>query len=452
MTVNRTEEFLGALNRFRRIDTPVHVMDKLKMLFLDYIGVALGGAGAQKEYIDRMLEDTFECPEATIIGTDKRVSIEKAIFFNGLVGHALDFDDGVNRGIIHLGSPVFSALLPFMEKGVITGKELLDAAVLGYETSYTLAVSIQPDHKKAGYHATGTCGTVGVAVAIADALGFNEEQRENAFKIAVLSSTGVLKVLEDGSQLKPYNVAKAAAMGYTAAMMAKGGFKGPDDVLGGNNGFLKMMTGRDDIVIAPFMVDGTYSIEKAYIKPYAACRYCHPSIEAAINIAGGNDIDADNIEKVEIKTYSLAVKNHDHTDIKGSGSGKMSIPYGFAVGFLTGKADMQKYESEYLEDRQVLELTGKTKVMEDEKCTELFPAKTLAEIKIICKDGTIYEDAVEHPKGEPENPMTLTEVKEKFISLSSANEVVVPEVNEIADIIFDFEKRYDKLYEAIGRH
>lgn len=448
MTVNKTEFFLKQLENFRRTQTPEHVKEKLKLLLLDYIGVAIGGAGMQKDAIARMLAGTFPCPEATIIGTEYKVSLEKAIFFNGLVGHALDFDDGVNRGIIHLGSPVFSALLPFLEKGDITGEEFLDAAVVGYETSYTLAVSIQPDHKRAGYHATGTCGTVGVAMALAEAWKFDDLQRENAFKIAVLSSTGVLKVLEDGSQLKPYNVAKAAVMGYTAAMMAKGGFQGPDDVLGGHHGFLEMMTGKSDLSLAPFMVDGTYSIEKAYIKPYAACRYCHPSIEAAINMAKNNEIKPDHIERVEIKTYSLAVKNHDHTEIQGAGSGKMSIPYGFAAGFITGRADMRQYEPEYLEDRDILALTRKVRVMEDEKCTELFPYKTLAEVKVICRDGAVYDEAVEHPKGEPENPMSLQEVKEKATALAATNGVSAEQMDRIAEIVLNFESRYRELVEG----
>ena len=45
-----------------------------------------------------------------VIGIDKRLSMESAIFFNGLNAHALDFDDGTNMGIIHLVH--YSALLP----------------------------------------------------------------------------------------------------------------------------------------------------------------------------------------------------------------------------------------------------------------------------------------------------------------------------------------------------
>lgn len=48
-----------------------------------------------------------ETGEFNTIGTGKRLSLKEAVFLNGLNAHALDFDDGTNSGIIHLGSPIF---------------------------------------------------------------------------------------------------------------------------------------------------------------------------------------------------------------------------------------------------------------------------------------------------------------------------------------------------------
>ena len=110
------------------------------------------------------------------IGVGKMV-LKEAVFLNGLNGHALDFDDGTNSGIIHLGSPIFSLLLPLAERYDIEIDKLLKAAVIGYETSYTMAVSIQPGHKALGFHATGTCGVLGAAIAASYMLGFSEEER-----------------------------------------------------------------------------------------------------------------------------------------------------------------------------------------------------------------------------------------------------------------------------------
>mgnify|MGYP000040148715 CR=1 FL=1 len=158
------------------------------------------------------------------------------------------FDDGTNSGIIHLGSPIFSLLLPLAQRYDIKLEEMLKAAVIGYEVSYTMAVSIQPGHKAMGYHATGTCGTLGAALAASYMLGFSNEERFQAFACACVAASGMLKVLDDGSELKPYNVAKTALLSLTAIQMAKAGFKGhpnPSEV----EGFFKMMTGKEEVVL-----------------------------------------------------------------------------------------------------------------------------------------------------------------------------------------------------------
>ena len=154
--------------------------------------------------------------EFRAIGTSKNVTLKEAVFLNGLNGHALDFDDGTNSGIIHLGSPIFSLLIPLAQRYKISVEDMLKAAIIGYEASYTMAVSIQPEHKARGYHATGTCGTLGATIAASYMLGFSEEERFQSFAAACVSASGMLKVLDDGSELKPYNVAKTALLSLSA--------------------------------------------------------------------------------------------------------------------------------------------------------------------------------------------------------------------------------------------
>ena len=206
----------------------------------------------------------------------------------------LGFDDGTNSGIIHLGSPIFSLLIPLSQRYRVRVADLLKAAVLGYETSYTMAVSIQPGHKAMGYHATGTCGTLGAAVAAGYLLDF-EEERFQTFSAACMAASGMSKALDEGSELKPYNVAKTALLSLTALQMAKSGFQGPADPLGGR-GFLRMMTGKENIELKPLLLHGTYAVMKSYTKPDASCRYTHPAVEAAIRLpksgpAGGDRTD-----------------------------------------------------------------------------------------------------------------------------------------------------------------
>lgn len=447
--MNRIDEFLDMMVQVAEKPIPEHVLYRTKLALLDYIGVTLAGRREHGIKADRLADSFCGGGQIRPIGMDAAMSMNDAAFLNGLNGHALDFDDGTNAGIIHLGSPLFSVLLPLAQKYRFSGSDLLKAAVLGYETSFTMARTIQPAHKQRGYHATGTCGLLGIALAGSQVLGLNEKQRKDALSTAAVSATGSLKVLEDASQLKPYNVGKTAMLGVTALQMAMAGFDTADDAFSGIAGFLTQMYGTDDVEFVPALLGGTYAVEKAYIKPYAACRYTHPSIDIAKDLRSQFPDLADRVESVQIKTYSLAVKKHDHTDIKGAASAKMSIPYNFAVTYVLGKTGMDAFTPEALSDLRVQALTKKIRVQEDDAMTAAFPKKTIATVEMVLSDGRVLQGESVLPKGEPENPLSLDEVIEKFTSLALYGGKTPEQAAVIADAVLHVEDRLDELCRLI---
>ena len=393
---------------------PPAVMARARQSLLDYLAVTCACAAFQRDKLERYFD--FAAPEPGAfrgIGTGKDLALKEAVFLNGLNAHALDFDDGTNSSIIHLGSPIFSLLLPLSQRYDVSTENLLRAAIVGYEASYTMAVSIQPGHKAMGYHATGTCGTLGAAIAASYMLGFTPEERLQAFACASVAASGMLKVLDDGSELKPYNVAKTALLALTALQLAKAGFHGHSDLLGGR-GFLKMMTGREDVVLKPVLLGGTYAIMKSYTKPYASCRYTHPAVEAAIHLR--EKVKPEDVERIEIHTYDLAVSGHDHSEIPGSYSAKMSIPYATAAGLIYGKAGLQEFSEEAVKDPICLDLTSKVHVTPDDELSAVFPDIQAAVVTIRTHDQA-YTDRVDFPKGEPENPLTDEEFRMRYDGL-----------------------------------
>ncbi|MDR4076137.1 MmgE/PrpD family protein [Eubacterium callanderi] len=415
--MNISKKFLNSIKSISKKKIPEAVMVRAKQSLLDYFAVTSAGVKFQEEKINHYF--TFAIPENGDfigIGINKRLALKEAVFLNGLNSHALDFDDGTNSGIIHLGSPIFSLLLPLAQRYDMKIDDMLKAAIIGYEASYTMAVSIQPGHKVLGYHATGTCGVLGAAIAASYMLDFTEAERFQVFATACVSATGMLKVLDDGSELKPYNVAKAALLALTSIQMAKAGFKGHPDPLGGNRGYLKMMTGKEDVELKPVLLNGTYAIQKSYTKPYASCRYTHPSVEAAILLRNKYGLTAEEVERIDIKTYSLAVAGHDHTDIPGSYSAKMSIPYSTAAGLIYGRAGLQEFSEEKVKNSSILELTKKVHVVSDKELSDVFPGIQAAIVEITTKNGIISK-RVDFPKGEPENPLSDEEFRLRYDEL-----------------------------------
>lgn len=417
--MNISQAFFAAIDNVAKQNIPGKVMARAKRSLLDYLAVTCAGAAFQKQKVEKYF--AFAEPEEgayKAIGTGRSLVLKEAVFLNGLNAHALDFDDGTNSGIIHLGSPIFSLLIPLAQRYGKSIDEMLRAAVIGYEASYTMAVSIQPKHKALGFHATGTCGMLGATLAAAYMLEFTEEERYQAFATACVAASGMLKVLDDGSELKPYNVAKTALLSLTSLQLAKSGFKGHNDPLGGYRGFLKMMSGDEHTEIKPCLLNGTYAIMKSYTKPYASCRYTHPPIEAAIHLRNQYGIKPEQVEHIKVETYDLAVSGHDHTDIKGAYSAKMSTPYSTAVALAYGKAGLQEFEKGVLDDKAILELTKKVEVVADEELSKIFPDKQSAVLTISTPKGS-FSERVDFPKGEPENPLTDQEFYDRYEALMS---------------------------------
>ena len=143
--MNESIRFLKNLDQVQKRPIPQKVKDRIKQSLIDYLAVCAAGAVYQKQKIDRYIN--FAMPEKgefTAIGTLKKIALKEAVFLNGLNSHALDFDDGTNSGIIHLGSPIFSLLLPLAERYDLKVEDMLKAAVIGYEAYYGCFYSAGP--------------------------------------------------------------------------------------------------------------------------------------------------------------------------------------------------------------------------------------------------------------------------------------------------------------------
>lgn len=413
-----TDIFIDRLCSIRFEDISAAAIDKLKVCLADTVGVALAGA---KDLADKesdllgLLDDGSEV--VSPIGMDRKTSLANAIFINGLSSHFLELDDGVRYGVVHPSAPMFSALIPIAKVKKVSWENFVLGAVCGYETSIRIASAMQPSHYSRGYHPTATCCTLGTAVAIAIMLGYSRDEVKDAFSAATISSYGTLKVLEDVSQLKPYNCAKAALMGYYSAMMAKAGFAGPSEPLEGSTGFISMMCDQFNEEILVGDRDFLY-VEKIYLKPYASCRHTHPEIEAAQYIRS-QGVDPHDVEEILVSTYKGVIGKHDGTDIYGESSARMSIPYSVAISLCTGKAGIEEFSEPFVNDDFILGLTRKVKVVGDEELSKLVPEKRCAVVTVKTKDGNCYSHKVEYPKGEPENPLTPEELYSKFASMTS---------------------------------
>lgn len=383
-----------------------------------------------------------------MLGYDRKALLQVATLLNGLSSHTAELDDGIISGIIHPGAPVFTALLAVAEQRNIDFEHFCKGVVAGYEASTRMANAIQPSHKKKGYHASATCGMLGVTVGVAVMLDYSFWNLKNAFSAAVATTHGTLKVLEDNSELKPYNVAMAAKDGIEAAFVGSL-FNGPVDPLEGYAGFLAQATDEVDYDKLFQGLNGKYCIEDVYTKPYAACRYCHPSIENVLKLQSETNINPDDIERIDIRTYSLAVDKHDNTTVGNVSAAKMSIPFATAVTFCKGSASVDAYSDDTVNDPSVNSLMRKVHVAADEDFSQAFPKLSIATMKVTTTDGHVFESKTDLPKGEAVNPMTDEELADKFISLACWSGLNEEKAKKIAEDILTHDINIKALIEHL---
>lgn len=448
---NITDVYVERLYELSKQPLADEIVEQAKMCLVDYLGCVYSGVLPCKEKTDVILrESSVVGGNVPIIGRTERTSLQTAALLNGIHSHAQELDDGNRYAITHAGVAIFSALFPMAMMYKVDGTKFINAIVIGYEAALCLAAAIQPGHKLKGYHATGTCGCIGAAVALGILFDCDKTKLKNIVSAAVTDSAGLLVTMDDASELALYNAGRAAASAVNAYLVGNAGFKGPDDALAGRFGLFQTQA---DCINESYIVngfEGKYAIETIYRKPYPACRYCHAPIEAALSIQSKQQLDFREIQEVVVETFGLAVNGHDHREIKGITSAKMSIPYAVATSFAKGSIDITDYKIDAISNADVLHLTSKVAVKESAELTALIPEKRAAIVHAMMKNGQSYVSRVDYPKGEPENPILSNELNEKTISLLRDSGISTEKIDAIVNSAWNVETKLSELLSIIS--
>lgn len=418
MDMNITDKFVETLYTLHsRPMTPELMLEARRCLY-DEIACFYAGLPLQRERINKYL-DCFEGNDATVFGLGRKASMQNAALCNAIIAHTCDFDDGHRFSTVHLASTTIIPLLAVCEKEDLSMEDFLRGVVIGYETSIRLGRCVQPAHRARGFHSTGTCGTIGAAMAVASALNFSKEQFKAALSAACTSAAGCNEMMENISNMKPFNAGRASHDGITAAYIAKAGFNGPYDVMWGTFGWLRNACETFDEKVLTLDFDDSYNIFGCYHKPYAACRHVHAAVYASVKAAEQQSIDYRDVEKIDIRMYGQGIKGHNYTDIPSPAAGKMSAPYCIALALKTGDVGINSFTQENVDDEEIQSLTRKVTVTENPEFTALVPKKRAAEATITLKNGETSYFRADYAPGEPEIPLTIEDFRAKLLGAST---------------------------------
>jgi 2-methylcitrate dehydratase PrpD len=104
--------------------------------FYNWLGCAIGAA--HHEAADAALAAVAmlePAAQSTVLGRAERVDMAGAALINGITSHTFDFDDTHLKTIIHPAGPVASAVLALAEHRGASGRDVIDALVLGIDVA-----------------------------------------------------------------------------------------------------------------------------------------------------------------------------------------------------------------------------------------------------------------------------------------------------------------------------
>ncbi len=247
---------------------------------LDARGNAVAGARAGAADAAVRTARTMGPGDALVIGEPDRLSRPAAALANGVLIHALDFDDTHAGGLVHASAPVVPVVLA--EGGAASGEEALTALVIGLETICRLGAAAPHGFHAVGLHATAACGVFAAALTAARLRGLSVAETVNALGIAGSRASGLLEFLNTGSSTKQLHPGFAASDGIVAAALAAAGATGPATVFEGEYGFYRALARReaDSSAILAGLGD-RWEAARITVKPYPACQLMHAQLDAA---------------------------------------------------------------------------------------------------------------------------------------------------------------------------
>jgi 2-methylcitrate dehydratase PrpD len=412
---------------------PANVRKEGTRTLLNWMGVAVGGS--HHETVDRAVAALapFSGPaQAGLLGRRERFDIMNAAFVNGVSSHIFDFDDTHLKTIIHPAGPVTSAILALSEYHPVSGKDFLNALVLGIETECRIGNAVYPNHYDVGWHITGTAGVFGAAAATGKLLGLSEQQMVWALGLAASQPVGLRESF--GSMNKSFNPGRAASNGIFAALLASKNYTSSEGMIEAKRGWANTISTKQDYRQITEGLGQRYEAALNTYKPFACGIVIHPAIDAAIQLRNENKLTADQIARIDLKVHPLVIELTGKKTPQIGLEGKFSVYHSVAVAIIEGAAGEKQYSDRAVRDPQVIALRDRVNAIID---PSVRPEQV--DMTITLKDGRTLHKHIEHAIGSVEVPMTDQQLEAKFTDLASAV-LPGPQVRKLIETCWQVER------------
>ena len=382
----------------------------------DLLGVILAGATEPVgEIVQQYVADQGGAPEATILASGFRSSMPNAALANGTMGHALDYDDFGGFG--HPTVAIFPALLALGEHIDATGRDLMEAYVIGCEIGMAIQHATKYKQMQKGFHSTAVIGRLACAAACAKLLKLDEDQTTTALGIAGSMSGGLIHNF--GTMTKPLHAGLTCRDGIMAAQLAQRGLTSGDQVIEHPFGFAATVLGEgiyDLDEMAENLGNPFRTQDALVIKKYPCCGGNHAILDSLFSLMREHNFTYEDVAHAEVDQsyYSVVMLYQEPEDPLKA---KFSAKYNVAAAMVDGEVGVETFRDEKITEQTLQDTMGKvhTRVLSKSEESTKDPLVSLP-IRITLNDGRVFEHTTgrEDILGGQKNPWGFENIKEKF--------------------------------------
>jgi len=406
-------------------DIPAAVVRRAEDLMLDWLASAAAGAQARPVAAVQRFALAMGPPEgpSQVLIARRTASPYFAAMVNAAASHVVEQDDVHNSSVFHPATVVFPPALAVAQAVGCPGRELLAAAVAGYEVGIRVGEFLGRSHYKV-FHTTGTAGVLSAATATGRILRLSEEQMGHAFGSAGTQAAGLWEFLRDGADSKQLHTAHAAVAGLASAYLAGEGFTGARRIFDGAQGMAAGMSQDADPSRLAVGLGSRWALAETSFKFHASCRHTHPAADALQQVMKQHGLGAGSIARVVAHVHQGAI------DVLGPvveprsvHQSKFSMGTVLALIALRHSAGLAEFESA-LDDRAVAAFRDKVAMTLDPEVDAAYPARWIGKVTVHTTDGRALHGRVDEPKGDPGNTLSRAEIEDKAYRLASYGGVV----------------------------
>jgi 2-methylcitrate dehydratase PrpD len=397
-------------------DLPGSIVDKSKLYLLDTLACGfIGSQYAWAEMVESMARDAGGNAQASLFNREAKVSAGQGAFVNGVMIGGFECEHVGHSS--HPSGTITPAALAAAELQGATGKDLLTALIVGYETVCRIGSSQAGGVElERGFHTPATNGPFGATVASGNVFGFDSSTIANAMGIAGSHSSGLIEFAWNGEMTKRIHLGRASQYGLESALLAGKGFTGPATILEGPFGYLRAFANEPKPERLTDGLGETWLMDTMTIKAYP-CHVTSQAIVAALQrFKRESPIDPASVDRLHIRSSKRLVQDRyllpEPTSMMGA---QYSLPFSTAVAVVRDLDDPSQFNESILSDPAITRLAQLATWGVDPEIDDRGQTAKL-DIRIDGKEYTL--DAKAH-KGSVADPAEWDDIVDKFRQYSA---------------------------------